>query len=432
MITHKWTASYKGLLEPEILAPPLSKFFPSVVIVPESFRFEIPGSFSDWTSYGNWQHQLNNGLMDLPVFSVSRINNLIKDIPDTKEKIKILYQNLQNDTRYINITIETGGMKPYPASYVAVNKYGDCKALSNYFKAVLQTIGIPSVYAKVYADEVIHKTDKTFPSQQFNHIILCVPLEGDTIWLDCTSKLPFGYLGTFTQSRDAFLIEHNNSHFAKTPALQPADVLTTRTVAFKTDENHKALASFSNTYRGESFEQIVNISKFLNQQRQSQVIVKNFVEPGFEVLQFAPIESHRDSLVARLNYSASSVKTYRNYGNETLIKILPFELPQLENPEKRKLPLQINYPIWNTDTLEYALPNGSVLTNLPEKQHIESNFGHYNIEFDCFPDKVIVRKSVLVKAGNYPIDQYADFYEFIKTIKDYEKQSYIITQISNK
>ena len=96
------------------------------------------------------------------------------------------------------------------------------------------------------------------------------------------------------------------------------------------------------------------------------------------------------------------------------------------------MPLQINYPIWNTDTLEYALPNGSVLTNLPEKQHIESNFGHYNIEFDCFPDKVIVRKSVLVKAGNYPIDQYADFYEFIKTIKDYEKQSYIITQISNK
>jgi hypothetical protein len=189
------------------------------------------------------------------------------------------------------------------------------------------------------------------------------------------------------------------------------------------------MASFSNTYRGESFEQIINISKFLNQQRQSQAIVKNFIEPGFEVLQITPAESHRDSLFARLNYSASSVNTYRNYGHETLIKILPFDLPLLENPEKRNLPVQINYPIWKTDTLAYALPDGSALVKIPEQYQIESIFGDYKIEFESFPDKVIVHKSVLVKAGNYPLDQYPAFYEFIKTIKDYEKQLYIITQI---
>lgn len=82
--------------------------------------------------------------------------------------------------------------------------------------------------------------------------------------------------------------------------------------------------------------------------------------------------------------------------------------------------------------MEYKLPDGSALASPPEKHLIESIFGNYSIEFEHLPNKVIVRKSVLVKAGNYPLDQYPAFYEFIKAIKDYEKQLYIITQISNK
>ena len=98
---------------------------PSVTIIPVEYNYAISGSFKDWISYGNWQFDLLQGLNELPDIEKSKILTLIKDIKDEKEKMKILYHYLQDETRYINITIETGGLKPYSATYVSTNKYGD-------------------------------------------------------------------------------------------------------------------------------------------------------------------------------------------------------------------------------------------------------------------------------------------------------------------
>ena len=146
-------------------------------------------------------------------------------VTNKQEQIKILYHYLQDETRYVNISIKTGGLKPFPAAFVTEKKYGDCKALTNYMKAMLSHIGITSYYSKIFAADAVKNIDKSFPSQQFNHVILCVPFEKDTIWLDCTSKGPFNYLGTFTQNRDAYIIKKNSSFFAKTPVLKFKDVL---------------------------------------------------------------------------------------------------------------------------------------------------------------------------------------------------------------
>src|SRR3546814_15272406 len=74
--------------------------------------------------------------------------------------------------------------------------YGDCKGLANYTQALLEVVGIPSVYTEVNAGDHQRSYLPDFASfGQGNHIILCVPLDGDTTWLECTSKeTPFGYL----------------------------------------------------------------------------------------------------------------------------------------------------------------------------------------------------------------------------------------------
>lgn len=67
--------------------------------------------------------------------------------------------------------------------------------------ALLKAVGIPSYYAIVRGGENKEPADPEFPADPFNHIILCVPLKGDTTWLECTNTLkPFGKLGTFTET----------------------------------------------------------------------------------------------------------------------------------------------------------------------------------------------------------------------------------------
>lgn len=215
LIKYSWETSYRNIIESEFFSPPVTSFMPQVIIVPDIFKYDQPGSFESWLTFGDWHNGLLKGLSDLPQSEKENILTLIAGISDTRAKVKKLYNYLQDHTRYINVTIETGGLKPYPASYVAENKYGDCKALSNYFKAVLECAGIQSYYSKINAGDPKTYIDKNFPSQQFNHIILCVPVQNDTIWLDCTSDESFNYLGTFTQDRDVFIIDKGRSHFTR-------------------------------------------------------------------------------------------------------------------------------------------------------------------------------------------------------------------------
>jgi len=423
-----WKAFYKDQVESEIFSPDISNFIPNVTIVPDTFKFDLKGSFRSWESFGNWQYQLNEGLNDLPESEIEKIKSLVEGVKDEKEKIRMLYHYLQDATRYINVKIETGGMKPYPASYVAGNKYGDCKALSNYFKSVLHTVGVNSFYTKVYADEVIRKVDLNFPSQQSNHIILCIPVQHDTVWLDCTSDGPFNYLGTFTQHREVFLIEKDNSHFIRTPSLSKDDVLEIRNIRVSSDPANGIVADFHNTYRGKSFELLFDLSRSVSDSNKSLIIRNNLIETGFDLLNYKLITPPRDSAYIVFNYTAKAGKLFKNYGDEQLVRMIPFSVPPFTEPKRRKYPVQLNFPVYKIDTLEYPIPNGYIVSGIMKDQSINTPFGAYNIQFHQIGNTIQVIKSFLLMAGDYLPEQYPDFFNFVKKVSDIENNTYIITK----
>ena len=427
-IRFRWKASYTKQIESEIFSPDMETFFPKVVIVPDKFKFDKVGLFNSWKSYGNWEASLLEGLSDLPDEEKQHINSLITGVSNDKDKIKLLYHYLQDATRYINISIKTGGMKPYPASYVAINKYGDCKGLTNYFKSVLKYIGIPSYYTNVESGDLIKKIDMNFPSMQFDHVILCVPLKNDTLWLDCTSKGPFNHLGTFTQNRQVFLIDKENSHFIQTPALSRDDVLEKRTIHFSSEIDNEMKASFHIVVKGESFEQLSGFSRSVSETKKSQYIREYFIEPGFDLIDYHIIPADRDSTFITLNYTAKADKIFKKYGNEVLIRLVPFSIPTFKDLKNRKNPVQINFPVNQQDSIVYQIPVGCQMSLLPKDQCINTSFGSYSIRYQLKNNTVEVLKSFVLNAGDFPVSIYKDFYKFIKTVYDIENSTYIVTK----
>src|SRR5690606_37057692 len=117
------------------------------------------------------------------------------------------YKYVQEKTRYISVQVGIGGWKPMPASDVHKLGYGDCKGLTNYTKTLLKQVGVESYYTVIYGGREIKNIDATFSSIQGNHVILCLPLEEEYLWLECTSKTaPFAYNANFTDDRDAIIL----------------------------------------------------------------------------------------------------------------------------------------------------------------------------------------------------------------------------------
>lgn len=421
-IIYKWVADYKALSVAEIYAPDASTYYPTVKIVPVDFVFKQKGRLDSWKNYGNWQYNINSSLLELPDNEKAKISSLIDGITDNTEKLKILYHYLQDATRYINVSVKTGGMVPYPASYVATNKYGDCKALSNYFLAVLQHAGIKSHYSKIYADNRIRPMDKSFPSQQSNHIIVCIPTASDTLWLDCTSNGPFGYLGTFTQGRDVFIIDKDKSRWTKTPGLKPSDVEECRYITCSYN-GHISTAGFKNRIKGAKFEKLAYLAKEYNSKTQELIIRNNFIENGFELLTYELLPAHRDSLFINLNFKAQTDKVYQLYGNDMAVKAIRFDIPKFTKPSERKFPVQLDYPICRTDSQVFIIPPGYSAPHNTRNDSLESVFGKYSLKMIVKDQEMIVVKSFMLNNGNYALDDYPAFYNFIKQVNDKENNS---------
>jgi len=423
-VQFQWQGSYTDIVTREAFSPPIYDLLPSVIIVPEYFNYEVKGSNSDWVSYGNWQFELIEGLNELPDFEKNKINTLIKNINDDKEKIKVLYHYLQDETRYINVSIETGGLKPYPAAYVAQNKYGDCKALTYYFKSVMDYIGIKSYYSKVNAGNPIEKIDESFPSQQFNHVILYIPLSNEDIWLDCTSDAAFNFLGTFTQNRNALIVDEDKTCFIKTPALTPSDVLETRRIEIAYAPG-RATVHFQNRYKGDKYESILELENSYNKTQRSMIVRNFLIENGYELLNYKISKQERDSVNIQLSFTATNQLIYKHYGNDILISNIPFVLSQIEKPKDRLSPIQIDYPIYKIDTLVYEIPDGYKFGKGVIKDSISSRFGEYSINIQKNLGVIMVIKRILINSGVYPRSDYNDFFRFYSKVAEIEHQSLV-------
>lgn len=190
-----------------------------VKLAPKKFGMEgFEANMDTWKDFGHWFLALNKGQDELPEEIKKMVQELVQDEDSPHKKINILYQYLQNNIRYVSIQLGIGGWRPMSSKEVITNKYGDCKGLTILMKALLKEAGIHSDYTLVMAG-ANPSFDLEFPSNQFNHAILRVPMKADTLWLECTSDIfPAGYLGSFTSNRPVLVITQEGGELDHTPS----------------------------------------------------------------------------------------------------------------------------------------------------------------------------------------------------------------------
>ncbi|OHX64854.1 DUF3857 domain-containing transglutaminase family protein [Flammeovirga pacifica] len=407
----------------------IQDLLPMVLITPKSFKYGEIGDLSTWNSYGDWVYSLSEGMDELTTSEKEKVHALTDHISTKEEKVKVLYNYLQENTRYINVSVDIGGLVPYPASYVCENKYGDCKALTNYMKALLKEVGIPSYAVDVKAGKKVKKIIHDFPSQQFNHVILGVPLENDTLFLENTSKyLPYNYLGDFTYGREALWIEKGNSRLITLPKYTTQTAKEELDLQYTFNEDLSAKIDIQWTVRGAHFSNILHV-KNLTKEEDKINYFKNVgltYNINVETIEF---EENNKSDEIKVHIKGSSNKIIRKVGTLFVISPTSFFDTKLEGVDERINDIVIHHPTHQQITVSYDLGSLSDrYVELSPEKIIRSKYGSFAITYENLKDKHLVKmhQTYLLPSATYPKEEYQDFYDFIKDIERIMKDSNII------
>lgn len=430
-VTYKWVFENMAAQELEPYSNEQFVNNPRILVSPTKFRYEgYEGKMSTWNDIAAWQFTLNKGRNDLSEQARRQVKKLVEGIDNEEEKIKRVYEFMQNRTRYVSIQLGIGGLQPFPTSVVENKGYGDCKALSFYTQALLEEVGIASYYTWVYAGSNPPKVHQDFPSNYGNHIILCVPNKGDTLWLECTSQtLPMGFLSTMTSDRDVIVMTPEGGKIIHTPAYNGENNQHTTTGKISIDKDGNATSEIAINFKGGATSSTGVLGVIYQNEEEKKEWLRRMIDvPSYELREYQFEETKDRIPEVDLNLKIDIRKVASVSGSRLLLQ--PNLLSARSYVPKtldRKMPVHYKLSRLENDTLNFTLPEGAFIEQLPEKIEISSDFGDYSAEFLHAEGRLTYIRSMQYKPGTYEADKYQDLIKFYKSIRRADRKKVIIS-----
>ncbi len=418
-VTYRWEASNLPAVVDEPFSVTLDNYTPSVHLAPGTFKIEgFQGNSESWESFGMFRSELLKGRDYLEGTVVDSVKAIAAAQSDTTEMVRAIYKFMQNRTRYVSIQDGIGGWQPIEAMKTDKTKYGDCKGLVNYTKALLNVAGIKSIYTIVRAGEYEDDMETDFPSNQTNHIILCVPRGNDTIWLECTSqRAPFNYLGSFTDDRHVLLITDKGGKLVKTPKYSHSQNVQVRKATVTLDNLGNATSSVSTVYNNYFFDESMKYLYF-DHDRQKKEVTSEIDIPGFTLLDFSFSQPVTDEPVINESLSLKLTKYANIMGDRILV---PMNLMNKEsrlpsNIAERKLDIEIKRDLSFIDSITYIIPSGYSAGTIPQPVEYDTPFGYYRAEISSDGKEITYIREMRYNKGLFPVTQYPQLVEFNKSV----------------
>lgn len=417
--------------------PSLSGMLPMVKARPVNFKYlGTEGSQADWNSVGRWLFEIMPADEPLPDDLKATVHKLTDDCPDDLAKLRALYGYLKEKTRYVSIQFGLGGFSPSAPSAVHKKAYGDCKALSFFMKSLLAEAGVESEYLGLDTGKGLSESQPGVGTM--DHAMLMVPLQNDTVWVECTNpRLPLGYRHEDIAGKQVLLVKSSGGELVAVPSY--SDTLTVRSSTYnvKFQADGSALVDVHDVFRLDESEPYMSVrdikqdelvgrlSKYYAVQTDDKKILSiadNFQDyagfPGF-----IPEVS--------VDWSFHS----RKYGSQNADMILlPVVLKNSRMSTQKSARINdivFKSPYCEKNILNLSIPDGYSLEFLPEPVSLKSAFADYSLEYDNKGNVLTVTETLKIRQCTLPASEYDSYRSFNKSYSKAMQAKIILKKKAN-
>lgn len=388
--------------------------------------FEIEGHQGDmhsWESIGMFFYKLNENRDQLSPKMIAKVHKITQDATTDEEKIDLLYRYMQENMRYVSIQLGIGGWQTFDAKYVETNKFGDCKALSNFMKAMLKVIDIKAYTALVFGgNQVAYQVEEDFARPMFNHVILHIP--SSNYWLECTSTdNPPNHLGTFTEDRNVLLVTEEGGKLVRTPKPSTATNFERHHTYIKLGEDGQAQLKDKVQIGGLDYDYYQGLITENNSEAEQR---KRFLEDSglpLSQLNELEIQLEQEKPQGIVSYELDIAHYASRSGKRLFVPVnlnnAYTSIPTADDTRSNAVLVQHNYI--EQDTIHIQLPETASIESLPKSVAIQSDYGNYQLNFEAQKNKVVCIRSLTILSLEIPAEQYNDWRNFCKKVARKDK-----------
>jgi len=448
--SYTWELRNLPWIEPEPSGPKLTDIAPRLAIN----LYSAAGKATPMRSFGSWKDvsRFKSELSETQAASndamAAKSRELTAGAKTEFERIQAIGRYAQS-VNYVSIQLglgRGGGYRPHAAVDVFNKNYGDCKDKANLMRAMLKTIGVESYLVSIYSGDPTFVRQEWPSPQQFNHCIIAVKVSDETqsltvvkhpslgrllIFDPTDDDTPVGDLPDHEQGSYALIVAGDAGELMKMPVTPPEANRLERTVEAELGADGALTAKVSERSFGQA---AVEERRLFKRAERPQYLkyIEHWVTqtaPSANVQKSEPNDDARQGKFA-LDVEFKSP----NYAQLMRGKLMVFKPAIVSRRSsvflteaKRKHPVVLDSEAYD-ETVRIKLPEGFDVDEMPDAVELNQPFGNYAAKCEVKEGHLIFRRSLSLRAGTIPVEQYTSVRGFFERIRGVEQTPVVLVK----
>jgi hypothetical protein len=383
-------------------APGASYIYPHLLILNQSCDYKgfHEDFFHSLQDLYRWNKYFVSSLENDENFIRQFAQNLTQDASSEIEKIRIIYEWVQDNIRYLADNSGVAGFKPEAAHDVLRKKYGDCKGMANLLKCLLSTLGLDARLAWIGTNNIAY--DFSLPTiANINHMICALFLQDTVYYLDATVKyLAFKDYSETIQGKKV-MIEDGDNYFLYTVPVKGPEQNPEMEKSTLTIENQSLTGNVSVSFRGESKNSFLHAIHATEKNKLKDALTGYFSENNSQYILSDLKMSSLQSKEEEINFSYALKNSSGIHIYDDKIFINPDFRQELNHSDidttEIKVDFWLPYKYNIIQECEINIPAGLEIESFPDTFLLERETYTFHIRYFQSDDKLYYNKRLIIR-----------------------------------